>query len=177
MLSALSKWSTALPFVLRPEKLTGAMVGDCGFDPVGLSRIEGEYINLNWMREAELKHGRVCMLGVVGLIVPYFVRLGGPYYSEANPILAAAKVPPAAWAQILLLIGLLEFYGNAGKMTMGDMFSDSSRVPGNIGFDPLHMKGDAQLELKELKNGRLAMLAFGGMISQLLLTGHPVGIN
>lgn len=33
---------------------------------MGFSAIDGEYINLKWMREAELKHGRVAMLATSG---------------------------------------------------------------------------------------------------------------
>jgi hypothetical protein len=38
-------------------------------DPVGFSSIDGEYINLKWMREAELKHGRICMLATLGWVM------------------------------------------------------------------------------------------------------------
>ena len=34
------------------------MIGNVGFDPLGLSTPQ----NIKWMREAELKHGRMCML-------------------------------------------------------------------------------------------------------------------
>ena len=49
---------------------------------------------------------------------------------------------------------------------------------GDLGFDPLKF-GDnsatrAQLEMAELKNGRLAMLAFSGMIHQTFVTGKPL---
>ena len=57
--------SAALPFMDAPDKLDGSLVGDVGFDPLGLSNLLWP---VSWMREAELKHGRVCMLGVVGWI-------------------------------------------------------------------------------------------------------------
>lgn len=45
------------------------MAGDVGFDPLGLSGIAGlAGADLYWMREAELKHGRVAMLAVVGVL-------------------------------------------------------------------------------------------------------------
>jgi hypothetical protein len=164
--------SASVPFVEKASKLGKGMLGDVGFDPLYLS----DAMDLKWLREAELKHGRVCMLGVVGLIAPEFVRLGGPFYDAINPIEAAGKVPAEAWAQILATIGGIEYFSNSGKMTMKDMFEDSARVPGNVGFDPLKMKGAAStdLQLKELKNGRLAMLAFAGMLHHCFITGQPV---
>ena len=51
------KKSEALPFMEEPAHLAG-MVGNVGFDPLSLSTPQ----NIKWMREAELKHGRMCML-------------------------------------------------------------------------------------------------------------------
>ena len=48
--------------------------------------------------------------------------------------------------------------------------------PGDFKFDPLGFAKDEQslkkLQLNELKNGRLAMLAFSGIVTQAALTGH-----
>lgn len=45
------------------------MAGDVGFDPLGLSSIAGlAGADLYWMREAELKHCRIAMLAVVGVL-------------------------------------------------------------------------------------------------------------
>ena len=33
--------SKSIPFLTRPEKLDGSMPGDMGFDPMGLSEIQG----------------------------------------------------------------------------------------------------------------------------------------
>ena len=49
----------------RPANLDGTLVGDVGFDPLGFSN----WLNLNWAREAEIKHGRVAMLAATGMIV------------------------------------------------------------------------------------------------------------
>merc|ERR1712166_404056 len=43
----------------------GTWAGDVGFDPLGISAL----IDIRWLREAELKHGRVCMLASTGMIV------------------------------------------------------------------------------------------------------------
>jgi hypothetical protein len=56
------------------------------------------------------------------------------------------------------------------------MLRGSGREPGDFGFDPLGFGNDpAKLEdlrMKELANGRLAMFAFGGIVTQSVLTGN-----
>lgn len=44
--------SKAVPFLERPAKLDGTLPGDVGFDPLGFSN----YFDINFLREAELKH-------------------------------------------------------------------------------------------------------------------------
>jgi len=56
--------SIAMPFLSAPPALDGTMAGDVGFDPLGFSN----YFDLKWLREAELKHGRICMLGCLGFL-------------------------------------------------------------------------------------------------------------
>jgi len=62
---------------------------------------------------------------------------------------------------------------------MLDMFEDTEREPGdfNFGKDKLDGKTEAEvkdLKLKELNNGRLAMMAIGGMIHHNLVVRGPL---
>jgi hypothetical protein len=63
--------SAAIPFLKRPPALDGTMVGDMGFDPLGISTTIKELGgDLNYVREAELMHGRQSMLACVGFVFP-----------------------------------------------------------------------------------------------------------
>ena len=44
--------------------LKGWVGGEKGFDPLGVT----DALPVYWVREAELKHGRICMLATVGWI-------------------------------------------------------------------------------------------------------------
>ena len=81
------------------------------------------------------------------------------HVDDSNLAPEAAGV--SAMLQIVFGIGILEFWSNNGKVTMEDMFEDSTRVPGEFGFDPMGLgKGKSKeemekLQLSEIKNGRL----------------------
>jgi len=72
--------SIALPFGEAPATLDGSMLGDVGFDPWGFSTTPvGPWIlgadqykinGLDWYREAELIHGRIAQVAVVGFLGP-----------------------------------------------------------------------------------------------------------
>merc|ERR1719453_1255074 len=68
--------SASLPFLECPPKLDGSMAGDVGFDPFGLSNIDDVGIDLYWMREAEIKHGRVAMMAAAGV---FWVEIFGSF--------------------------------------------------------------------------------------------------
>ena len=102
---------------------------------------------------------------------------GYPGYSP-NAVEAFSSVPSEGLLQILFFVSWFEVWSNKGKFTMMNMFEDPKRVPGDLGIDPLKFGENAatrdRLEMAELKNGRLAMLAFSGMIHQTFVTGKPL---
>lgn len=155
--------SEAVPFLEKPSKLDGTRVGDIGFDPLYLS----DYINLDYAAASEIKHGRICMLASLGMLVQEFVHLPSAAFSEANPLKAIYAVPVEGWVQIITVICILELAS----------FKDTYTVGADLGFNPLNFGSPETMDalrLKEIKNGRLAMLATMGFIMQTFITGKPV---
>jgi len=144
------------------------------FDPLKLSETYEPL--LPWFRESELRHGRTAMLAVVGFIAADFVRIPGDLYSfssvpkviDAHDIL----MDKGPMGQLFLWIGLFDTIvtAPAAAATM-----KGEREPGDFGWHLLKPK-DANAYAKkvdsELLNGRLAMMAVGGIATQSVLTGH-----
>ena len=61
--------SASIPFLNKPPALDGSLPGDVGFDPLGFSTTITELGgDLNYVREAELMHGRQAMMATVGSV-------------------------------------------------------------------------------------------------------------
>jgi hypothetical protein len=169
-----AEMSKSLPFIKAPANTAG-YVGDVGFDPLGFS----DYFDMKWLRESEIKHGRSAMLASLGFVVQQFITIPG-YTHVDDSNLGPSAVGISAMLQIVLWMGVLEFWTNKGNVTMETMFNDPDRVPGDLGFDPMGLAvGKSQeekdkLALQEIKNGRLAMLAIGGMIHHNWVTGDAL---
>ncbi|KAG5179254.1 light harvesting complex protein [Tribonema minus] len=159
--------SASIPFMPKPEKLDGTVPGDVGFDPLGFSN----WVNLDFLREAEIKHGRICMLAVAGWVaVDLGLHLPGDVHNVGSLEAHDTAVKFGAMSQILLWTSIFEAISTVGVV---QMLNGSGRQPGYFGFDPLNFSKDAaskaKLELNEIKNGRLAMLAFSGIVTQAAL--------
>mmetsp|Transcript_22748 Transcript_22748/g.32559 ORF Transcript_22748/g.32559 Transcript_22748/m.32559 type:complete len:207 (+) Transcript_22748:55-675(+) len=143
------------------------------FDPAGFAERAPEW--LPWFREAELKHGRAAMLATVGFVVPEIVRIPGEQFSfEAIPnVIDAHDKLPESMIQIFFWISFLEACTFPALANMNNF----DRAAGDFGFDPLGLfpedpEKQKEMKLKELKNGRLAMIAIGGMVTGAAITGH-----
>lgn len=167
----MSERSPSVPFLPKPKNLSEDMVGYTGFDPLALS----ELFDIKWLQESEIKHGRVCMLAFLGMLVQEFVHLPDPAYSNPLAIDALFQVPAAAVWQIVLFCGIAELVLHRGSVSYLDMFADGSdAVPGELGFNPMGLKITDDMKLKEIKNGRLAMCAVGGVIHSMIIYKTPI---
>merc|ERR1719506_310313 len=123
--------SAAIPFLKKPPALDGSMVGDMGFDPLGISTTITELGgDLKYVREAELMHGRQAMLASVGMWFPaVFGKLWGFEGLSDNPLVAQYELSDIAVAQIFLSIGIAE--GLRARIIFGE-----DRPAGDHGLDP-----------------------------------------
>jgi len=221
------------PLFLIPNKSVvgdGKMVGDKGFDPLGLADSNEK---LAIYREAELKHGRLAMLAALGWPVsealdkPLASMMGMKSLLVASPVgivngvaeggdalLRAPSllngglenVSPLFWAGVFAFSAGTEFYATKiqkragfrntlaalgaeeltgididgdGQVGAPKMLADTNYLPGDLGFDPLGLyKGTDEhkrtMQLKQLNNGRLAMIAITGYAFNEAATKLPV---
>jgi len=160
----------AIPFLVTPSHLLATdYAGNAGFDPLSL----GSSYNMKWMREAELKHGRVCMLAFYGYLA---VDLGNTWPGAPKVASLLAHDAAVKNGSMLFLLGLIGILESLSYVAIYEMLSgETDRVPGDYGFDPLNYKKQKDYSEVEITHCRAAMLAFGGVITQSALfeTGFP----
>jgi len=124
------------------ETMPGAMAPIGFFDPFGFTT-EANAGRLLYLREAELTHGRVCMLASLGFLVgeKYHPFFGGNL--EMPSVFVPQEIPYGAfWPAIFLAIAIPEI-NRLKEYEWTYAFpenKDLSRVPGDLGFDPLGLK-------------------------------------
>ena len=149
------------------------------WDPIGFCE-SGTKEDFDRRRAVELKHGRVCMVAALGMIWPdLFGRFDGYLSPSADlkfadmpgGIAAISKIPTEGLLQILVFAGVIETQLFKDKSFGGPGFADYGAEPGNFG-DPLgvNMYND-EMRLKEINNGRFAMICVFGILAAEIATG------
>jgi len=101
--------------------------------------------------------------------------------STASPLDAIGMVPMAGWVQIFFFAGWFE------SIAYERQWNQDNDVPGDYGYDPLgftkkegglNSDGMKSLRMKEIKNGRVAMMAIAGWVANEAIPGafpvwHP----
>lgn len=139
-----------------------------------------------YMREAEIKHSRLAMLAVVGWPLaelwdkPIADAVGLPSLlnkaGESPSLLTGGldKIAIPYWVAVISLAGIVELE----NMKMKDEKA-KNYIAGDCNFDPLGLfpedkKGQMQMMTKEIKHGRIAMMALLGFVIQEAVYGMPV---
>eukprot|EP00619_Florenciella_sp_RCC1007_P002818 CAMPEP_0205915318 /NCGR_PEP_ID=MMETSP1325-20131115/7793_1 /ASSEMBLY_ACC=CAM_ASM_000708 /TAXON_ID=236786 /ORGANISM="Florenciella sp., Strain RCC1007" /LENGTH=205 /DNA_ID=CAMNT_0053282481 /DNA_START=57 /DNA_END=674 /DNA_ORIENTATION=+ len=169
-------------------ELTEGIIAPTGkFDPLGIMDMGSDASNA-WMRHAEVKHGRVAMFAFVGFIVsangihlPGEIATGVSFesISKLKPLEQWNAVPALGQIQILTLLGCFEL--------LSEMEKPHYMKGGKTGVIPLifaapQMKAlseekKADLRLKELQNGRLAMVGIMGFFAASLTPGSVPALS
>ncbi|TQD83400.1 hypothetical protein C1H46_031045 [Malus baccata] len=190
------RWLGPIPYDY-PAYLTGELPGDYGFDVIGLSKDPvafQKYFNF------EILHARWAMLAALGALVPEILDLLGAFhfvepvwwrvgYSKLKGdtldylgipglhVAGSQGVIVIAICQVLLMVGpeYARYCGIEALEPLGIYLPGDVNYPGGELFDPLNLAKDPvafeELKVKEIKNGRLAMVAWLGFYSQAALTG------
>jgi len=138
------------------------------FDPLGFSK-DKELTGAKRLREAEIMHGRVGMMAVIG----YLIQENTPtiaYGMSTDHTIANDEIPNVPGTVLFpffLAINIAEAYRAAKGWVepgLGPLFTlRESYYPGDLGFDPFGLKPEdpkafADMQTKELNNGRLVRI-------------------
>ena len=140
-----------------------------------------------FLRAAELKHGRSAMVATLGFLFHEFgwtlnnispheylsVSQGVKFADLAamTPLEAMQNVPAAGLAQMFTAIAIVELYElthKDGKWAMDEggvaPGLKSGGLTGDLGWNPLNFDVTEEIQLKELQNGRAAMVAISAWV-------------
>jgi light-harvesting complex I chlorophyll a/b binding protein 5 len=166
-----------------------------GFDPFNLGTNPEA---LKWYQQAELINGRTAMTAVAGILIPSLLTKAGvlnvPAWYAAGKV--ADETDGIDWRALLFVQFVLSHFVEIKRYEdlkkpgsqaepgsfLGMEAAFKGKEPGYPGgpFDPLGLSDGPQFEeykLKELKNARLAMVAFLGFVAQYIATGKDPVTN
>jgi len=160
------------------EKEIGAQAPLGFFDPLGYLQGANQE-TFDMLRAAEMKHGRIAQLAVLGHIVtsagfrwPNEIAPGIPFSSIPAGLKAFEVIPLAGTAQLFAFIGLLEWGFSIREKEMAQVHIDAAKKK--------YKWTDKVIETKtaiELNNGRAAQMGILGLVTHELINNDPYVLN
>merc|ERR1712232_149961 len=145
----------------QPADQLGAMAPLGYFDPAGFAKV-GDEAGFKNLRAAELKHGRVAMMAAVGAVARSLFRFPG--FEDVKGTFTAiggGEGVLAGTAAIFVLSGVLEQVWT----------EQPGKNAGDFG-DPAGLNQyTEEMRMKEINNGRMAMISVLGIFGAELATG------
>ena len=137
-----------------------------------------QWAPVDFLRKAELSNGRSAMLATVGWLFPKLVGTFAGPIETTDPILAASKADPQWWAQFLLLCGTIEAVKYRaeleGKSYTGEVDKDAA-IDWAKQWGKLDKSAREDIAMKELKNGRLAMIGIASFAANYFIPVSSTG--
>lgn len=140
------------------------------FDPLGLVA-DGDQDKFDRLRYVEIKHGRICMLGVVGYLttaagirLPGLISYDGTKFSDIPAGWDGSFAVPVAGAlQVLAFVGFLEL-AVMKDITGGEFPGDFRNGFIDFGWDSFDEETKLQKRAIELNQGRAAQMGMLGLM-------------
>ena len=152
-------------------------------DPLGLLN-DADQERFDRLRYVELKHGRICMLAVLGHIVtaagirlPGELAYGLPFADVPAGLKALEVVPAAGLAQIFAFVGFLELAVMKDVTGEGEFPGDFRNGALDFGWDTFSPEEQEKKRAIELNNGRAAQMGILALMVHEKLDGNPYIIN
>lgn len=159
--------------------LLGALPPVGFFDPAGFSA-SATPEQLARYREVEIMHGRFAQMATLGVIVAEKQASSGNYDAAGSYFLAPngcaidVFTSDPGWTSLTLaLIALLE----GVRLVASEPGNRVDAGIESIGWRPKDPEEFVNMQIRELQNGRLAMLAFAGQIAQELVNHTPLLVH
>ena len=154
-------------------------------DPLGVLN-DADQERFDRLRYVEIKHGRICMLGVLGhLTTTAGVRLPGDidfsgtsFASIQSGWAGSTQVPVSGALQIFAFIGFLELFVMKNIEGTGNEFVGDFRNGAlDFGWDTFDEETKTSKRAIELNNGRAAQMGLLALMVHEKLDGNPYIIN
>ena len=147
------------------------------WDPLGLL-MNADQERFDYLRSAELKHGRVSMLAILGHIVttkgdrlPGEIAFGVPFSSVRSGLAAFEDIPAAGFWQVIAFIGLIEIgWGYQAK----NIEESCTNAMNGLKWNEAKQRKKKAIELN---NGRAAQMGILGLIVHEKLNNNPYILN
>ena len=179
------------------------------FDPLDVSETylwgQSQEFTIGWLRQSEIKHGRVAMAAFVGYCVQSNFHFPWAQTLDGKPFPSTDLSPPEQWdampfgakLQIILFAGFLELYGELSEGNgMGQTHYTQGGQPGKYPafdgvphpvpfnlYDPFGFSKNMTDEKKEkrlraeINNGRLAQLGIFGFLCAQTIPGSVPALS
>ncbi|KAL3930991.1 MAG: hypothetical protein SGBAC_011515 [Bacillariaceae sp.] len=148
----------------------GPETGGKVYDPFGVA----DMAPLDHLRKAELANGRSAMLATVGWVFPKIWSFPDGPITTTDPIKAHLEADNQWWAQFIIFCAVIEGIKLRGEME-GKSYTgeiDKEAVLDWTGrWAKMNDQQKEDMALKEIKNGRLAMMGWFGFVANYFIPG------